>query len=193
MCWLDPFNWTFNWLNELNFLLFCRRNSRKAPTVTRHWCVRTLTRFVRFNWIVWRIDSALCWTKIPAADCYNNVILYILSNFPCFLEMLNVSAVILANLCVCYIMTSSNEEAEEVMKRVEKEESRLEDSSTGSESSEKKSFHLSIINLVIGTLYCSKVEKSFVWSIYQLPFLGVWIGVGWNWILNFPEKGKWRE
>lgn len=40
-------------------------------------------------------------------------------------------------------------QAEEVMKRVEKEESALVD---------KKSFHLSIINLVIGTLYCSKVS-----------------------------------
>lgn len=34
------------------------------------------------------------------------------------------------------------------MKKVEKEESKL---------TENKSFHLSIINLVIGTLYCSKV------------------------------------
>lgn len=66
--------------------------------------------------------------------------------------MLEVSAIVLANLCVCYIMTNSNEEAEEVMKKVEKEEILLD----------KKSFHFSIINLVIGTLYCSKVlEKNF--------------------------------
>ena len=32
----------------------------------------------------------------------------------------------LANLCVAYIMTSQNEEAEELMRRVEKEEERGE-------------------------------------------------------------------
>ena len=58
----------------------------------------------------------------------------------------------LANLCVCYIMTNSNEEAEEVMKRVEREENAQPD---------RKSFHLSIINLVIGTLYCAKGNYEF--------------------------------
>jgi tetratricopeptide repeat protein 30 len=53
-------------------------------------------------------------------------------------------------------MTNSNEEAEEIMKRVEKEESRVAD-----EASKRKSFHLSIINLVIGTLYCSKGNYEF--------------------------------
>lgn len=62
--------------------------------------------------------------------------------------MLDISAIVLANLCVCYILTNSNEEAEEVMKRVEKEEML---------QPERKSFHLCIINLVIGTLYCAKV------------------------------------
>lgn len=71
--------------------------------------------------------------------------------------MLEVSAIVLANLCVCYIMTNSNEEAEEVMKKVEKEENLLLD---------KKSFHLSIINLVIGTLYCSKVHFCFYLNKY---------------------------
>ncbi|KAI1708251.1 tetratricopeptide repeat protein 30A2 [Ditylenchus destructor] len=81
-----------------------------------------------------------------SADCYAPLVR---KNFD---KMLQVSAIVLANLCVCYIMTSSNEEAEEVMKRVEKEESALVD---------KKSFHLSIINLVIGTLYCSKGNYEF--------------------------------
>ena len=35
-------------------------------------------------------------------------------------------AIVLANLCVAYIMTSQNEEAEELMRRVEKEEERGE-------------------------------------------------------------------
>uniref|UniRef100_A0A915DKY2 Tetratricopeptide repeat protein 30 n=1 Tax=Ditylenchus dipsaci TaxID=166011 RepID=A0A915DKY2_9BILA len=80
------------------------------------------------------------------ADCYAPLVG---KNFD---KMLEVSAIVLANLCVCYIMTSSNEEAEEVMKKVEKEENLLMD---------KKSFHLSIINLVIGTLYCSKGNYEF--------------------------------
>ncbi|KAH7717054.1 Tetratricopeptide repeat protein 30 [Aphelenchoides avenae] len=69
-----------------------------------------------------------------------------------FERMLDISAIVLANLCVCYIMTNSNEEAEEVMKKVEKSEKQLVD---------KKSFHLCIINLVIGTLYCSKGNYEF--------------------------------
>jgi hypothetical protein len=39
-------------------------------------------------------------------------------------HILDVSAVVLANLCVCYIMTNQNEEAEELMRKVEREEER---------------------------------------------------------------------
>ena len=39
-------------------------------------------------------------------------------------NVLNVTAIVLANLCVAYIMTSQNEEAEELMRRIEKEEER---------------------------------------------------------------------
>uniref|UniRef100_A0A914DBA8 Tetratricopeptide repeat protein 30 n=1 Tax=Acrobeloides nanus TaxID=290746 RepID=A0A914DBA8_9BILA len=67
-------------------------------------------------------------------------------------HILDISAIVLANLCVCYIMTNNNEEAEELMKKVEKEELQFVD---------KKSFHLCIINLVIGTLYCSKGNYEF--------------------------------
>lgn len=62
-------------------------------------------------------------------------------------QMLDVSAIVLANACVCYILGNTNENAEEIIKRVTKEESR---------QPSKKSFHLCIINLVIGTLYCAK-------------------------------------
>ena len=51
----------------------------------------------------------------------------------------------LANLCVSYIMTSQNEEAEELMRKIEKEEESL-----AFEDPEKKIFHLCIVNLVIG-------------------------------------------
>lgn len=69
---------------------------------------------------------------------------------------MNVSAVVLANLCVSYIMTSQNEEAEEMMRKIEKEEEQL-----SFEEPDKKLFHLCIVNLVIGTLYCSKGNYEF--------------------------------
>ncbi|KAG0722580.1 Tetratricopeptide repeat protein 30A [Chionoecetes opilio] len=59
--------------------------------------------------------------------------------------ILNVSAIVLANLCVSYIMTSQNEEAEELMRKIEKEEEHL-----AYEDPEKKIYHLCIVNLVIG-------------------------------------------
>ena len=60
----------------------------------------------------------------------------------------DVTAIVLANLCVSFIMTSQNEEAEELMRKIEKEEDRI----LASEP-EKQLFHLCIVNLVIGTLY----------------------------------------
>jgi tetratricopeptide repeat protein 30 len=68
-------------------------------------------------------------------------------------NLLNVTAIILANLCVAYVMTSANEEAEELMRLVEKEEEKLDPS--------KPTYHLCIINLVIGTLYCAKGNFEF--------------------------------
>lgn len=71
-------------------------------------------------------------------------------------KILNVSAIVLANLCVSYIMTSQNEEAEELMRKIEKEEEQL-----AYEDPDRKIFHLSIVNLVIGTLYCAKGNYDF--------------------------------
>ena len=65
-------------------------------------------------------------------------------SFPPF-SILNVSAIVLANLCVSYIMTSQNEEAEELMRKIEKEEEQL-----AYEEPDRKVFHLCIVNLVIG-------------------------------------------
>ncbi|KAJ8319124.1 hypothetical protein KUTeg_004215 [Tegillarca granosa] len=70
--------------------------------------------------------------------------------------ILNVSAIVLANLCVSYIMTSQNEEAEELMRKIEKEEEQV-----AYDDPEKKIFHLCIVNLVIGTLYCAKGNYEF--------------------------------
>jgi tetratricopeptide repeat protein 30 len=71
-------------------------------------------------------------------------------------SLLDVTAIVLANLCVSYIMTSKNEDAEELMRRIEKEEERLQFTDP-----DKQCFHLCIVNLVIGTLYCAKGNFEF--------------------------------
>lgn len=71
-------------------------------------------------------------------------------------NILSVEAVVLANLCVSYIMTSQNEEAEELMRKIEKEEER-----DAYDEPDKKVFHLCIVNLIIGTLYCAKGNYEF--------------------------------
>jgi len=42
----------------------------------------------------------------------------------CVAQLLGVTAIVLANLCVAHIMTSENEEAEEIMRQLEHEEER---------------------------------------------------------------------
>lgn len=71
-------------------------------------------------------------------------------------DLLSITAIVLANLCVSYIMTSQNADAEELMKCVEKEEDRI-----AIEEPTKPVFHLCIVNLVIGTLYCAKGNYNF--------------------------------
>lgn len=57
-------------------------------------------------------------------------------------------------------MTSANEEAEELMRLVEKEEERIMEAA-GNGPPPKPVYHLCIINLVIGTLYCAKGNFEF--------------------------------
>lgn len=71
-------------------------------------------------------------------------------------DLLSITAIVLANLCVSYIMISQNPDAEELMKCIEKEEERI-----AIEEPNRQVFHLCIINLVIGTLYCSKQNYEF--------------------------------
>lgn len=90
--------------------------------------------------------------------------------------ILDVKAIVLANLCVAFIMTSQNEKAEELMKRIEKEVSRYEqvtgvtkayltlnpkEERLAVEEPDRQCFHLCIVNLVIGTLYCAKGNFEF--------------------------------
>jgi tetratricopeptide repeat protein 30 len=72
-------------------------------------------------------------------------------------SLLRVSPIVLANLCVAYIMNNQNEEGEELMKRVDKEEL----SQSNKKSSIDSKHHGCIINLVIGTLYCEKSNYEF--------------------------------
>lgn len=71
-------------------------------------------------------------------------------------NLIDITAIVLANLCVSYIMTSQNEDAEDLMRRIEKEEQRLSFTEP-----DRQSFHLCIVNLVIGTLYCAKGNFEF--------------------------------
>ncbi|XP_028657098.1 tetratricopeptide repeat protein 30A-like [Erpetoichthys calabaricus] len=71
-------------------------------------------------------------------------------------KILSISAVILANLFVSYIMTNQNDKAEELMRKIEKEEQQI-----SYNDPEKKIYHLCIVNLVIGTFYCSKRNYNF--------------------------------
>lgn len=71
-------------------------------------------------------------------------------------NLLQLQAMVIANLCVSYIMATQNEEAEEIMRKLEREE----DKSAISDP-EKNIYHLCIVNLVIGTLYCSKGNFEF--------------------------------
>ncbi|KAH7282442.1 hypothetical protein KP509_35G030700 [Ceratopteris richardii] len=71
-------------------------------------------------------------------------------------NILNAPAIVLANLCVSYIMTSRNEEAEDLMRKIEKEEERAQYEDQG-----KQCLNLCIVNLVIGTLYCAKQNFEF--------------------------------
>eukprot|EP00814_Leptocylindrus_danicus_P015931 CAMPEP_0116017596 /NCGR_PEP_ID=MMETSP0321-20121206/8139_1 /TAXON_ID=163516 /ORGANISM="Leptocylindrus danicus var. danicus, Strain B650" /LENGTH=647 /DNA_ID=CAMNT_0003487813 /DNA_START=53 /DNA_END=1996 /DNA_ORIENTATION=- len=71
-------------------------------------------------------------------------------------DILGIPAIVLANLCVSYIMTNRNEEAEDIMKEVEKAEEQI---FTADKS--KRLYHSCIINLCIGTLYCEKGNFEF--------------------------------
>ena len=76
-------------------------------------------------------------------------------------DLLQITAIVLANVCVSYIMTSQNADAEELMKCVEKEEERI-----SLEEPTKMTYHLCIVNLVIGTLYCAK--GNFVFGVSRI-------------------------
>lgn len=70
-------------------------------------------------------------------------------------QLLDIPAVVLANLCVGYIMTSQNAEAEELMRQIEREEQMAE------QAGRKPSYTLTVINAALGVLYASKGNFEF--------------------------------
>ena len=71
-------------------------------------------------------------------------------------DVLQVPASVIANFCVSLIMCQRNEEAQEIIKRVEEEEQKALDVNP-----DKPLFHVCIVNLIVGTLYCSKSNFEF--------------------------------
>ena len=72
-------------------------------------------------------------------------------------------------------MTSQNEEAEELMRKIEKEEEQL-----AYDDPDRKVFHLCIVNLVIGTLYCAKVSVLWLVKDKEIPRNSVYISCCWS-------------
>lgn len=71
-------------------------------------------------------------------------------------NLLELPAMALANLCVAYILTNQNEEAEAVMKAIA-----LEEDNALAMGEVTESYHNSIVNLAVGTLYCERGNYDF--------------------------------
>ena len=70
--------------------------------------------------------------------------------------LLELPAMVLANLCVAYILTNRNEDAEAIMKAIEQEEDGAMAMGEATDS-----YHSCIVNLAVGTLYCEKGNYEF--------------------------------
>ncbi|EAY23081.1 TPR Domain containing protein [Trichomonas vaginalis G3] len=71
-------------------------------------------------------------------------------------NLLDVEAIIVANLCVSYVMVEENDFADQLINRLTDEENNKK-----KEDENAKFVHLSIIHLVIGTLYCAHSNFEF--------------------------------
>lgn len=85
-------------------------------------------------------------------------------------SLLDVPPSAVANLCVCYVMGSQNEAAEELLRRLEDETTAAEAGAAGAAAVPP---HLSLANLAIGTLYCAKgaLCVSLLWEGYACDCL----------------------
>lgn len=78
-------------------------------------------------------------------DVYNNAV-----------DLLSIPASVIANLCVSLIMLQRNEDAQEIIKRIEEEEHKAMQLNP-----EVHYFHVCIVNIIVGTLYCAKGNYEF--------------------------------
>jgi tetratricopeptide repeat protein 30 len=101
----------------------------------------------------WKLNVAHCYYM---QEHFENAIRYYEPIVAKSSDLLDVTAIILANLCVAYIMTSKNDVAEQLMRRIEAAERYRT-----SEVPDKPLFHLTIVNLAIGALYCAKNNFEF--------------------------------
>merc|ERR1712228_85832 len=120
------------------------------------------------NHDIWKLNYAHTLFMQETSNSFNESILLYESIVKKFgdTSILNVTAMVLANLCVAYIMTSQNEEAEELMRQIEREQERqihinqnVKDCDI--DNNNGNLYHLCIVNLVIGTLYCCKTNYIF--------------------------------
>lgn len=75
--------------------------------------------------------------------------------------ILDIPPVVLANLCVSFILSDQNDKAEALMDLVERAEQAAMALNSNGGPKDKSLIHLSTINLVIGTLYCQKNKWDF--------------------------------
>lgn len=73
-------------------------------------------------------------------------------------NLLDIEAIVVANLCVAYVITDQNGLADTLINRLTEEEAQK-----SKDDHNAKLYHLSIIHLVIGTLYCA--HKNFEFGI----------------------------
>ena len=73
-------------------------------------------------------------------------------------NLLDIEAILVSNLCVAYVITDQNQLADTRISRLNEEEA-----TKSEENADAKLYHLSIIHLVIGTLYCT--HKNFEFGI----------------------------
>ena len=78
-------------------------------------------------------------------DVYNNAT-----------DILSIPASVIANLCVSLIMIQENEQAQDIIKQVEEDEAKAMASNPDGQY-----FHVCIVNLIVGTLYCAKGNYEF--------------------------------
>lgn len=87
---------------------------------------------------------------------FKEAINYYMDVYNSAVELLKIPASVIANLCVSLIMMQRNVEAQEIIKRVEEEEKK-----SMQQSEDAQFFHVCIVNIIVGTLYCAKSNYEF--------------------------------